>query len=193
MLASIANSSMTLRIGWLIRLLRKPPLHPPRHRAAQEVTEQQAPAKKIDLLGPEPPQYLAAFREWWLSAPGLDHVGPRGRVPPRGAEGAALMILVTDPEEGDGERLLFSGPRAPAATDAQGYGAERRPGLCRVCRAAPLANGRWTLASRRRISRSPAPPHPLSLAPQRIISFGANILPLLAHNAAQDPKSLREN
>src|SRR3546814_11389385 len=40
-----------------------------------------------DLLGPDPPRDLAAFRQWWLSEPGLDRVGPRGRLAPPGEAG----------------------------------------------------------------------------------------------------------
>ena len=164
------------------------PASPP---AAQEVPEQQAPAKKIDLLGPEPPQDLAAFREWWLSAPGLDHVGPRGRVPPRGEVGAEVMILVTDPEEGDGERLLsqVQGRLLQRMLKAMGLSEDQVYVASAVPRHWPMADGASLLAAGYREVLL----HHIALAcPQRIISFGANILPLLAHNAAQDPKSLRE-
>ena len=59
-----------------------------------------------DLLGDSPPQDLAAFRDWWLQASGLDTGGLYPRVPPRGAAGAALMVLVPQPEDDDAERLL---------------------------------------------------------------------------------------
>lgn len=61
-----------------------------------------------DLLGESPPKDLAAFREWWMTAPALAD-GQRPRVPPRGKAGARLMVIVSDPEEGDEDRLL-SGP-----------------------------------------------------------------------------------
>src|SRR3546814_9582036 len=58
------------------------------------------------LLGSAPPQDLAAFRQWWLSEPGLDTIGPRGRIAPQGEAGAGLMVLVMDPEAGDSQSLL---------------------------------------------------------------------------------------
>src|SRR3546814_19808883 len=57
------------------------------------------------LLGSAPPQDLAAFRQWWLSEPGLDTIGPRGRIAPQGEAGAGLMVLVMDPEAGDSQSL----------------------------------------------------------------------------------------
>ena len=68
--------------------------------AAKPAVEEAPPAQKIDLLGANPPQDLAAFREWWLTEPTLDSIGPRGRVPPRGDVGAKLMLIVVDPEQG---------------------------------------------------------------------------------------------
>jgi DNA polymerase len=70
-----------------------------------------APATtRRDLLGDSPPRDLAAFRQWWLEAAELGAVRAYPRVPPRGAEGAALMVLVPQPEEADQDRLL-SGPQ----------------------------------------------------------------------------------
>mgnify|MGYP002778258800 CR=1 FL=1 len=63
-----------------------------------------------DLLGDSPPADLPAFRQWWMEAPGLDTARVFPRVPPRGEAGAALMVLVPQPEEGDHDRLL-SGPQ----------------------------------------------------------------------------------
>lgn len=56
------------------------------------------------------PGSLADFAEWWLSEPTLCESGQHHRVTPRGPEQPALMILVAQPEAGDGERLL-SGPQ----------------------------------------------------------------------------------
>jgi DNA polymerase len=63
-----------------------------------------------DLLGESPPADLAAFRDWWLSAPGLDTARSYPRIAPRGAAGAALMVLVPQPEVDDRDALL-SGPQ----------------------------------------------------------------------------------
>lgn len=63
-----------------------------------------------DLLGESPPADLATFRDWWLNASGLDTAQGYPRIAPRGDRGAALMVLVPQPEEGDRARLL-EGPQ----------------------------------------------------------------------------------
>ncbi|MBI1401813.1 MAG: hypothetical protein GC147_01185 [Porphyrobacter sp.] len=79
----------------------------PRRAAASPAPE--VPARR-DLLGESPPADLGAFREWWMSAPGLDFARGYPRIAPRGKAGAQLMVLVPQPEEGDRERLL-EGPQ----------------------------------------------------------------------------------
>ena len=63
-----------------------------------------------DLMGESPPQDLAAFRDWWMTAPGIDTARAYPRIAPRGDAGAALMVLVPQPEESDRDRLM-SGPQ----------------------------------------------------------------------------------
>ncbi len=151
-----------------------------------------APAQqKVDLLGPNPPQDLAAFHGWWLEEPALDPIGPRGRIAPRGAPGAELMVLVIDPEENDRDHLL-SGPQgkllsrifaAMGLEENQVYLASALP------RHTPMADGE-ALA---RAGYADVLAFHIKLArPKKILAFGTNILPLLGHNAAQDPQSLRE-
>ena len=64
------------------------------------------PVQKVDLLGANPPADLASFRDWWMTEPTLDTIGPRGRVAPRGTANAKLMLIVVDPEQADTEKLL---------------------------------------------------------------------------------------
>lgn len=59
-----------------------------------------------NLLGDSPPTDLAAFRRWWLDAPELDAARLYPRIAPRGEAGAALMVLVPQPDEHDRETLL---------------------------------------------------------------------------------------
>jgi DNA polymerase len=61
-------------------------------------------------MGDSPPADLAAFREWWLTAKELSGAEAYPRISPRGEAGAALMVLVPQPEAGDRERLL-EGPQ----------------------------------------------------------------------------------
>lgn len=85
-------------------------------RRDREVPQVQPPpppapaALRRDLLGDSPPGDLAAFRQWWMGAPGLDTVRLNPRIAPRGSAGAALMVLVPQPEEHDRATLL-EGPQ----------------------------------------------------------------------------------
>ncbi len=54
------------------------------------------------------PGDLATFREFWLTEPSLDPGALAERVAPMGEQGAALMILTGQPDEGDRE-ALFAG------------------------------------------------------------------------------------
>lgn len=81
----------------------------PRQVSAQPAPPAPATLRR-DLLGDSPPGDLAAFRAWWLEAPGLDTTRLNPRIAPRGTAGAALMVLVPQPEEHDRETLL-EGPQ----------------------------------------------------------------------------------
>ena len=63
-----------------------------------------------NLLGDSPPDDLAAFRQWWLEAAGIDTARLYPRIAPRGPAGAALMVLVPQPEALDRDNLL-QGPQ----------------------------------------------------------------------------------
>ena len=80
--------------------------------AAAPVFEKPQPdsAQRVDFFAEGKPQTLQEFEQFWLSAPGLDVIGPKRRVSPRGMHKAELMVLVVDPEEGDTQKLL-SGPQ----------------------------------------------------------------------------------
>lgn len=81
----------------------------PRGAAQQHNAPPPAPAPdtpRRNLLGDSPPADLAAFRQWWLSAPELGAAGLYPRIAPRGGKGATLMVLVPQPEEHDRERLM---------------------------------------------------------------------------------------
>lgn len=61
------------------------------------------------------PKTLAEFREFWLTDPSLDPGPLEDRVAPMGEAGAALMVLVGQPDEGDREALLC-GPQGALLT-----------------------------------------------------------------------------
>jgi uracil-DNA glycosylase len=161
---------------------------------AQDKADQEfvpKPAERVDLLGSNPPKTLAEFQEWWLSAPGLDAIGPRGRVPPRGPEGAELMVLVTDPEQGDRDALL-SGPQgrllnriiaAMGLSQGSVYFASTLP------RHTPMADTAAIAASGMdEITKF----HVNLVSPRQVLAFGAGIPPLLGHGLTNDLSLLRE-
>ncbi|MEE4205591.1 MAG: uracil-DNA glycosylase family protein [Erythrobacter sp.] len=142
-----------------------------------------------DLLGDSPPATLAAFREWWLEAPGLDAIGPRGRVPARGKAGAALMVLVVHPEEGDTERLL-SGPQGrllDAILAAMGIGPDEAYVASALPRFTPMAD--CAVEARRGMGEVLS--HHIALAsPKRIVAFGTGLAALLGSDAKKDYANL---
>jgi len=144
-----------------------------------------------DLLGEDAPQDLDSFKKWWLQAPGLDAIGLRGRIPPRGPANAKLMVLVVDPEQIDRDHLL-SGPQgrllsailaAIGIPQAETYFASALP------RYTPMAD---TQAAADSGLREVLLHHIDLAAPERIVAFGGNVLPLLGKNSSQTGKNLPE-
>lgn len=149
-----------------------------------------ASAHKVDADKASWPTDLAAFREWWLTSATLDAGGACPRVPPAGPAGAALMIVVNQPEEGDAERLLAG----PEGALLEGF-----------LRAAGVeADGAYLASLLPRHDSAPDWPairasglgdllahHIQLVAPKRILLLGRNIPPLLGHDMAQAPAILR--
>lgn len=136
------------------------------------------------------PANLAAFREWWLSEPSLDEGRTAGRVPPRGVAGAGLMVIVPEPEREDSDRLL-SGPQGKlldAILSAMGIAQERTYVASVLPRHTPAPD--WSGMAARGMDEVLAR-HIALAAPQRILAFDGNILPLLGNAPAQGPAVLR--
>jgi len=87
-----------------------PPAEAPLRRAALAPPSAAPAAPRRNLLGESPPQDLAAFQAWWMAAPELTGAQAYPRIGPRGQAGAALMVLVPQPEAADRARLL-EGPQ----------------------------------------------------------------------------------
>lgn len=140
--------------------------------------------QRANLLGDSPPADLAAFRQWWMEAPGLDTARGFPRVPPRGNAGAPLMVLVPYPEETDTERLL-SGPQgrllcailaAMGIEESAAYIAAALPCCTPLADLPALAAGGMDGVTL----------HHISLArPARLIAFGTGLAPLLGANPDQ--------
>jgi len=142
-----------------------------------------------DLLGESPPQDLAAFRDWWMTAQGIDTARAFPRIAPRGAANAALMVLVPQPEEADRDRLL-SGPQgrllanilaAMGLDESAVYIAAALPCHTPMADLAMLAAGGMDAVTRHHISL---------VRPARLIAFGTGLAPMLGANDAEHP--LRE-
>jgi DNA polymerase len=135
------------------------------------------------------PGDLAAFGEWWLTEPSLDNGQTNGRIAPRGAAGAEIMVLVAFPEAEDRD-LLLSGPLgkfldailgAMQITPEQAYFASVLP------RHTPHPD--WATLQTDGIGEVLA--HHIGLvSPKRLIVFGQNILPLLGHDPANSADNL---
>ena len=163
---------------------RQKPLPP--KRVAPE-TEAAAPLGLIaaDAL----PQSLDMFTAWWMTEPALDHGRLGGRVAPRGAAGADLMVIVPEPEPEDAERLL-SGPQGrllDAMLAAMGIVSDRVYLASALPRHTPMAD--WDDLGARGFAHVLAN-HIGLAAPQRLLVFGQNVLPLLRNGPANNNTAL---
>lgn len=125
------------------------------------------------------PDTLEAFAPWWLAEPSLDGGATGRRVPPRGPAGAELMVIVPNPEEGDGDSLL-SGPdgalldsieRAMGLAPGAIYRAAALPRTTPAADWAAIAASGMGAVLRRHIAL---------VAPQRVLVLSREVLDLLA-------------
>ena len=142
-----------------------------------------APRLLFGGAAPSWPQDLVAFQAWWLTEPSLDGGQLAGRVAPRGAAQAELMIMTDYPEANDQETLL-SGPHGKllnALFAALGLAAEQVYLASALPRHMPHPD--WealTAAGLAELTRH----HALLAAPKRLISFGSHVSSLLGHDPA---------
>jgi DNA polymerase len=126
---------------------------------------------------------LDDFSAWWLTEPSLDEGRIEARVPPRGAAGAGLMVLVEQPEDEDRDSLL-TGPQgrmlralltALGREEADTYFASALP------RSMPLPD--WAALAADGLAELTA--HHVSLVrPKRLLVFGNNVSSLLGNDPA---------
>ncbi len=148
-------------------------------------------AQRVDLLGPTPPQTLEEFREFWATAPGLDVIGPRGRVPPRGPANADLMVLVVDPEETDRDMLLsgHQGELLGQILSAMQISADKVYFASALPRHTPMADTQAIAAA----GMNAVVRHHIALvAPKRLVAFGAGLAAFIAPDVSNPDTSLRE-
>lgn len=138
------------------------------------------------------PRDLGAFTAWWLSDPALDEGRVSGRVPPRGAPGADVMIIVPDPERGDeGEGRLLSGAQGrllDALLAAMAVAPETAYVASVLPRHMPMAD--WAALAAKGFGALLG--HHIGLvAPRRLVALGSGILPLLGNDPTHSPAVLR--
>nr|WP_298928217.1 hypothetical protein [uncultured Erythrobacter sp.] len=161
--------------------------------AAQSENEQSHVPEtvRVDLLGDSPPASLEEFRTFWMEAPGLDAIGPRGRIAPRGPANADLMVLVCDPEERDRDALLSGqqGELLSRMLTAMGMDEGGVYIASTLPRHTPMADtGAIAAGGMDEITAL----HIRLAAPKRLLALGPNTLPFLGHDRAQDFTSLHE-
>ncbi len=131
-----------------------------------------------DLLGESPPADLAAFQQWWMEAPGIAPATGFPRVPPRGPQGAALMVLVPQPEAGDSTGLL-SGPQGRLLTAILAAMGLDESGVY-IAAALPSHTPMADLAMLAAHGMDAVTAHHIALAaPERLIAFGTGLAPML--------------
>ena len=137
------------------------------------------------------PGDLAAFAAWWLAEPSLDGGQVAGRIAPRGAAGAQLMVLVDHPEAEDGERLL-SGPQGrllDAILVALGIPADQAYVASVLPRHMPMPD--WAGMHEAGLGDITCC-HVALAAPQRLLVFGSHISSLLGHDPTKTTEPLRQ-
>lgn len=145
-------------------------------------------------IGGDPAEWptdLPAFHRWWLDEPSLDPGGLRGRVAPRGAAEARLMIVVPMPEADDRETVLSGvhGRLLAGMVRAMGLG----PDEVYLATALPrhMALPAWADLTANGLADVLG--HHIALAaPKRLLVLGRDILPLLGHDPAQASPAINQ-
>ena len=166
--------------------------------APPQAAPDKPPALQVAEPGPPPPpgldrsswpEGLDSFAAWWLENDWLDSAPHETRVPPRGVAGAALMVLVAEPERDDRD-LLLTGPQGrllDAMLAAMGLEEQRLYRASVLPRRMPHAD--WPALAARGLGDL-ARHHIALAAPKRLIVFGSHILPLLGHDPTNNPEML---
>lgn len=181
-------------VHWLARPDAQEPRLPAAY-AAETASPSARPApqedKTAEQIGGDRagwPADLDAFAHWWLTEPSLDGGQVRNRVPPRGPTGAALMVLVAEPEPDDREALLQgpAGRLLDAMLAAMGLGPDEVYFASVLPRTTPLAD--WAGLAARGLGQI-VRHHVELVTPRRLLLFGSSALPLLGHDSAQNAQT----
>lgn len=148
-------------------------------------------APRANLLGESPPADLAAFREWWMSAPGIAAAQTYPRIAPRGHAGAALMVLVPQPEEGDREQLLGGPQGRLLANILAAMGLEES--AVYIAAALPCHTPMADLAMLAAGGMAAVTAHHIALAaPQKVLVLGTALAPMLGAGSADGLREINQ-
>jgi DNA polymerase len=136
------------------------------------------------------PQQLADFAPWWLAEEGLETGGTAPRVAPRGSEGAALMVLVPMPEEGDSNSLLAGAQGKLIANMLTAMRIAEDAAYIAAALPRHAKHPDWQALAARQLGEIVA--HHVRLArPKRLLVLGRAMLPLFGHDPAQGAAAVR--
>ncbi|TMM50039.1 hypothetical protein FEV51_02250 [Qipengyuania marisflavi] len=134
------------------------------------------------------PNDLTKLREWWMTEPSLSPGALDTRLPPRGAAGARLLVLVGQPERDDGESLLSGGAGHMLTAILRAMGIGEHEAYLASALPAPMALPEWDRLAARGLGDVTC--HHIAIAaPQRVLVFGRAMAPLFGAppDAARTP------
>lgn len=135
------------------------------------------------------PQSLEEYAAWWLDEKSVELGGTGPRIAPRGSANPELMVIVSQPEEGDRETLLsgHQGKLLAGFLRAAGLAIED----CYLASALPRAVALPDWNALRAAGLGGLTAHHINLVqPKRLLVFARNVLPLLGHDQAQGAHAL---
>ncbi len=142
-------------------------------------------APRAQIGGPREmwPQSLDAFGAWWLAEPSLDDGQTAARVPPRGAQGSRLMVLLEHPEADDTASLMSGkqGAMLRSLLAALGLDEHQAYFASALPRHMPLPD--WSALAADGLGAVTSH-HVRLVQPQRLLIFGSNVSSLLGHDPA---------
>jgi len=174
--------------GWLAAPAEAGPTAPSAPPPAVSVAPPPA-ATRIGGDRARRPATLADFGEWWLTEPTLDPAPAERRMLPRGAAGAALMVLVPMPEAEDRGELLSGAQGRLLTAILAAFGFARDDAYLASVVPSPAPAVDWAALAAAGLGEVLA--HHVALAaPRRLIVFGRDVSPLLGHDPTQAAPNL---
>ncbi len=166
---------------------KKPP-EEPKQTPIERAFEGTAAAAQIGGAPEALPDTLEKFREWWMSEQSLSPFGPDRRLPPRGVEGAKVMVIVPEPLDGDAEALLSGAPGKFVEAILQAMGIEPHEAYLASALPTPASLPEWSDLAARGLA-SVTRRHIALAAPHRVLVFGRALAPLfdISPEMAREP------